>query len=118
MGTGISNPLSPIITTRVRIIRNIFSFASKRILSEYGSYSLQIRMFRYIHKNHLFASFASKYSHKFAIQIFDLMQNNTCCGEFSFQSEYSLKIFCYWRKFASKYSFRSEYLLNFKRVSH
>ncbi len=40
---------------------------SKRI---YGSYSLHIRMFRYIHKHHLFASFvfifASKYSHRFA----------------------------------------------------
>ncbi len=28
-------------------------------LSEYGSYSLHIRMFRYIRKHHLFASFAS-----------------------------------------------------------
>jgi len=52
------------------------------------------------------------------IQIFDLMQKNTCCSEYSLQNEYSLKIFLYWRIFASKYSFRSEYSRNFKRISH
>ncbi len=39
-------------------------------------------------------------------QMFDLMQNNTRC------SEYSLMIFSYWRIFASKYSPRSNYPRN------
>jgi hypothetical protein len=46
----------------VRSIRNFFiRFESN--LSEYGFYSLYIRMFWYIRKHHLFASFAS-YSHQ------------------------------------------------------
>jgi hypothetical protein len=40
------------------------------------------------------------------IQIIDLMQKNACCSEYSFQSEYLLKIFSYWRIFASKYLVR------------
>jgi hypothetical protein len=52
------------------------------------------------------------------IQIFDLMQKNTCCSEYSLQKEYSLKNFLYRRIFASKYSVRSEYSPNFRRISH
>jgi len=36
-----------------------------------------------------------------------------CCSDYSLQSKYSLKIFLYWRIFASKYSLRSEYSQNF-----
>ncbi len=40
----------------------------------------------------------------------------TCCSEDSLQSEYLLKIFSYWHIFVSKYSFRSEYSQNLKRI--
>jgi hypothetical protein len=43
---------------------------------------------------------------------------NKCRCEYSLQSEYTLKILSKWRIFASKYSFRSEYSQNFKRISH
>ncbi len=76
-------------------------------LREYGYYSLHIRMYRYIRKHQLFASFAS-YSlqnmRKIRIQIFDLLQNKY--------------IFSCWRIFSSKYMFWSEYSQNFKRFSH
>ncbi len=52
------------------------------------------------------------------IQIYDLMQKNTCCNEYLLQSEYSLKIFSYWRIFPAKYSFRNKYSQNFKLISH
>jgi hypothetical protein len=44
---------------RVHRIRNFFFIRLEANLSEYGSYSLHIRMFRYIRKQHLFAPFAS-----------------------------------------------------------
>ncbi len=44
--------------TGVRRINNFF-IRFEGDLSEYGSYLLHIRMFRYIRKHHLFASFAS-----------------------------------------------------------
>ena len=37
---------------------HLFFIRFKANLSEYGSYSLHIRMFRYIRKHHLFALFA------------------------------------------------------------
>jgi hypothetical protein len=82
---------------KVRRIRNFFFIRFEANLIEYGSYSLHISMFRYIRKHTLFASFASKYSHRFTYKIFDLVGKNTYC------SEYSLKIFLFWRIFASKY---------------
>jgi hypothetical protein len=81
-------------------------------LSEYGSYSLHIRMFRYIHKHHLFASFASCSLHirtnlntnsRFvAKQINFLILANTC-----------FKIFVLKRIFAktNKFSQTGKYLL-------
>jgi hypothetical protein len=55
--------------------------------TEYGSYSLH---FRYIRKHHLFASFTSycilfKIFTQICIQIFNLMQINTCCSDYSLQ---------------------------------
>jgi hypothetical protein len=52
------------------------------------------------------------------IQIYDLMQKNTCCNEYLLQSEYSLKIFSYWRIFPARYSFRNKYSQNFKQISN
>jgi hypothetical protein len=43
-------------------------------VSKFGSHSINIRKFRDIHKHHLFASFASKYLHKYAY-VFNLMIN-------------------------------------------
>jgi hypothetical protein len=89
--------------------------------SEYGSYSLHICMFRYIHKHHLFASFAS-YSLQTVCTdshtniLFDAKK--TCCSVYLLQSEHSRTILSYWRIFASLYSFRSEYSQNFQRISH
>jgi hypothetical protein len=44
---------------RVRRNCNFFFIRFEANLSEHGSYSLHIRMLRYIRKHHLFASFAS-----------------------------------------------------------
>ncbi len=78
----------------MRRIRNFF-IRFEANLSEYGYYSLHIRMFRYIDKSHLFASFAS-----YSLQIirtdshtyirFDA--KNTCCSRYSLQGKYSLRI--------------------------
>ncbi len=47
--------------TRVPPIHSFFFIRFEANLSEYGSYSVHIRMFLYIHKYQLFASFASYY---------------------------------------------------------
>ncbi len=86
---------------------NLFLFASYSHVSVYSVY--------------FFTSFAS-YSlkkirtHSHTNIRFDA--KNTCCSEYSLQKEYSLKIFLYWRIFASKYSVRSEYSQHFRRISH
>ncbi len=113
--------------TRVQL----FFISFKANPSEYGSYSLHIRMFRYIRKHRLFASFASYSlqnrrtdSHKYSIWC----KTNTCCSEYSLQSEYSLEHFhtgeyllqnirlyanfTFKRIFAGKCSHTSEYLLH------
>jgi hypothetical protein len=46
------------------------------------------------------------------------MHKNTFYIKNSLQSEYSLKIVSYWRIFASKYSLRSKYSQNIKRISY
>jgi hypothetical protein len=56
------SPPSPQIGWAIFTFFNSLRSESKRI----WILSLHIRMFRYIHKNYLFASFASKYSHIFA----------------------------------------------------
>jgi hypothetical protein len=74
-------------------------------LSEYGSYSLHIRMFRYIRKQHFFASFASYSLQNIRTDSHTNIRfdaKNICCSEYSLQSKYSLKVFSYWRKFDSK----------------
>jgi hypothetical protein len=98
----------------VRRIRNFFYslrseyqriwilFASYSHVSVYSQISF-IRIIRFI--------FASKYSHRFAKK-YSIDAKNTCCSEYSLQSEYSLKIFSYWQIFTSKYSLRSEYSQN------
>jgi hypothetical protein len=108
--------------SRVQHIHNFFiSFEAN--LSKFRSYSINIRKFRDIHKHHLFASFPSKYLHKYAY-VFNLMLNkymlklvfalepifpshflilaNIC----KTQSEFTFK-----RIFACKYSHSSKYLL-------
>jgi hypothetical protein len=65
-------------------------------LSEHGSYSLHVRMFRYIHKHLLFTSFASYRFEIFAqtrIQIFDLMQNK-CMSKQIYASERIFASYC------------------------
>jgi hypothetical protein len=113
--TGASTCSGSTCTCRVRRIR------FKANLSEYRSYSLHICMFRYIRKHILFASFASYSLENIRTNLHINIQSdakNTCCSEYSLQSEYSHKIFTYWQIFASKYSFRSEYLQNFMQISH
>jgi hypothetical protein len=88
-------------------------------------------MFRYIRIHHLFASIASKYSHKFSYKylIFNLTQNKYLLKRYSLQSKYLLqhflllenirfKIFVFKQtftklqaKFTCKYSHTSECLL-------
>jgi hypothetical protein len=84
-----------------------FFYSLRSDLSKYGSYSLHIHMFRYIHKHYLFSIilfiFVSKYSHKLTYiysiwcktNIFFILAN-ICC----------------------KYSFWNEYSQNFKEMSH
>jgi len=66
--------------------------------SEYGSYSLHIRMFRYIRKHHFFASFAS-----YSLQ--NIRTDSHTNIEFDAKKEYSLLFFIYFsckiRRFAS-----------------
>ncbi len=85
-------------------------------LREYGSYSLHFCMFRYIS-----VSFASYLLQNIRTDLHTNIRfdaKNTCCSEYSLQSEYLLMIFSYWRIFAPKYSFRSVYLQNYKPISH
>jgi hypothetical protein len=82
------------------LIRFIFACFGK-FANTIHSHHIRFRIFAQIHR-----------------QIFDLICKNTCCSAYSLQSEYSLKIYSYWRMFASKYSFISEYLQNFQRISH
>ncbi len=73
---------------------------------EYGSYSLSYSHVLVYSQKLFIRIIRFKIFGQICIQIFDMMQKNTCC------SEYLLKIFWYWRIFASKYLFRSEYLQN------
>jgi hypothetical protein len=71
-------------------------------LSEYGSYSLHIHMFRYIHIIRLI--FGSKYSQGLEYKYSISCKTNTCCNKYSLQSEYLqseylLNIFSYWQIF-------------------
>ncbi len=72
-----------------------FFIRFKANLSKFGPYSLHIRLFRYICIHHLFASFAS---YLLLIIQTDLHTNirihakNTCCSEYSLQSEYRLRL--------------------------
>jgi hypothetical protein len=83
-------------------------FASYPHVSVYSQKPF-IRIIRFI--------FSTRYSHRFAYK-YSIDVKNTCCSEYSLQSEFSLKIFSYWRIFASKYSLRSEYSQNLERSSH
>jgi hypothetical protein len=73
--------------------------------SEYGSYSLHIRMFLYIRKHHLFASFTS-----YSLQNIRLETNvcKTLRVECYIQANIGLQIFAYKRIFACKYSHSGE----------
>jgi hypothetical protein len=100
----------------MRRIRN-FLFASKLIsVNIHGSYSLHIRMFWYIRKHHLFASFLHirfKIFAKIRIQIFDLLQDKyiSHTGEYLLQnirfeanirktlSEFHIEANIRWQKF-------------------
>ncbi len=91
------DPKSPAAVCRVGCaVFTTFFIRFQTNLSEYGSYSLHIRMFRYIRNHHLFASFAHISFTLFAqipLQIFNLMQNKYMLSEYSRQSEYSINIF-------------------------
>ncbi len=121
--------------SRVRCIHNFFIHFEVN-LSEYGSYSLHIHRFWYIHKQHLFASFSLQtictnlYTNiqfhakkKFILkQIFAseriftsyfLMLANICYKIFTLKQIFAKlqAIFTYKRMFACHYSHTSKYLL-------
>jgi len=75
-------------------------------------------MFRYICIHHLFASIASKYSHKFSYKYSIWCKTNTCWSVIRFRANICFNIFSYWRIFASKYLFWSKHSQNFKRNLH
>jgi hypothetical protein len=70
-------------------------------LSEYGSYSLHIRMFRYFRQHHLFASYSFQ----------NIRKNSHANIHFLVLANICFKIFVLKGIFASKYSHTSEYLL-------
>jgi len=94
--------------TRVRRIHKFF-IRFEPNLSEYGYYLLHIRMFRYIRRHHLFASFASYslrniHTKSYTNIRFDAKQMhvgaNICFGAnirfpFSHAGEYSLRNSCF-----------------------
>jgi hypothetical protein len=87
---------------------------SKRIWILFASYS---HVFGYLQTPFICIIrfiFTSKCLHIFKYSIWC---KNTCCSEYSLQSEYSLRMFSNWQIFVSKYSFRSEYSRNLKRIT-
>jgi hypothetical protein len=108
---GASHPTPLLSANRVRRIHNYY-FCFEANLRKNQSYSLHIRIFRYICKHHLFASLASYSLQNCRTDLHTNVQvdaKNTYCSEYSLQnkyslqSKYSLKILSYWRIFASKY---------------
>jgi hypothetical protein len=103
---------------RVCRIHNFFIFYFfEANLSEYGSYSLHICLFRYtVFSNSIYSHHSLQIHVKiFAqirIQIFDLMLRIACCSK---ESQRILRFSYTGKYFASKYSFRSEYSQKFKR---
>ncbi len=75
-------------------------------------------MFRYIRIHHIFASIASKYSHKFSYKYSIWCKINTCWSVIRFRANNCFNIFSYWRIFPSKYLFWSKHSQNFKRNLH
>jgi hypothetical protein len=89
----------------VRRISLLFFTRFEANLSEYGSYSLHIRMFRYIRKHHLFVSFAS-----YLLQNIRFEANiRKSLSEFHNQANIRLKIFTFKQIFAGKYSHISDF---------
>ncbi len=88
----------------VRRFHNIFYSlrSASKLIWKYGSSSLHIRVFWYIRIIRFM--FASKYLHRSAYKYSIWCKKNTWCREYLLQGEHSLKIFSYWRIFASKYS--------------
>jgi hypothetical protein len=88
--------------TRVRRIRNYFFIRFEANLSEYGSYSLHIRMFRYICQHHLFASYSLQNIRiNLHANIYFLIQANNCFKIFVLK-----RIFA---KLSANFTFKIEY---------